>query len=189
MEVVAELTLFPHGAREGLPAAAVDITGEGDLPSVGEIMGPLSRVARPGVSLLWLRKVPWGSYQLDRRVHEFTYGLPHMQVVATADTVAEQWSNLQNIGWVVDVTALVDAPTTAAALTSETVQRATRFMPIVQEIVATKIADANLLPGVLGALANMWSCEHGTIYVRPEQALAAKQAVAAAGVFAARVRA
>lgn len=189
MQVSAELTLFPHGAREGLPAVAVDITGEGELPALADLLGPVARCARPGVSLLWLRTMPWGSHAADKRVHEFIFGLPHMQAIATADTRTERWSNLATLSWVIDITALVTEPTTTAALGNATIERAARYLPSVAEIVVREVHSANLVPGVLAALANMWSCDNGTIYVRPEQVPAATQAVAVAGVFAARVRA
>ena len=189
MQVAAELTLFPHGAREGLPAVAVDITGEGDLPALADLLGPVARHARPGVSLLWLRTMPWGSAAADKRIHEFLFGLPHIQAIATADTTTERWSNLATLSWVIDITALVTEPTTTAALGNATIERAARYLPSVAEIIVREVHSANLVPGILASLANMWSCDNGTIYVRPEQALAAKQAVAAAGVFAARVRA
>lgn len=188
MNVAAELTLFPHGAREGLPTVAVDITGEGDLPPLVDLLGPVARHARPGVSLLWLRTMPWGSAAADKRIHEFLFGLPHMQAIATADTTTEHWSNLATLSWVIDITALVTEPTTTAALGNATIERAARYLPSVAEIIVRQVHSANLVPGVLASLANMWSCDNGTIYVRPEQVPAATQAVAAAGVFAARVR-
>lgn len=188
MLVTAELILFPYGAREGLPVAAIDITGDGDLPTMNELMAPLSRAGRPGTGHLWLRNVPWGSYEFDRRIAEFTYALPAMAVLATADTTSTAWSNLMNIGWVLDATAQVSAPTTAAALRLQTVERSTLFMPAVQELVVTKIDSSNLLAPVLTSLANMWGVETGTIYVTPEQVQAATVAVAGAGGFAARVR-
>jgi hypothetical protein len=189
MNVAAELTLFPVGAREGLPAVAVDITGEGDLPALADLLGPVARCARPGVSLLWLRTMPWGSHAVDKRIHEFIFGLPHMQAIATADAKTERWSNLATISWVVDITALVVEPTTTAALGNATIERAALYLPSVAEIIVREVHSANLVPGVLAALANMWSCDNGTIYVRSVQVPAATQAVAVAGVFAARVRA
>lgn len=188
MQVAAELTLFPHGAREGLPTVAVDITGDGDLPALAGLLGPVARHARPGVSLLWLRTMPWGSPAFDKRIHEFLFGLPHMQAIATADTTTERWSNLATLSWVIDITALVTEPTTTAALGNATIERAARYLPSVAEIIVREVHSANLVPGILASLANMWSCDNGTIYVRPEQVPAATQAVAAAGVFAARAR-
>ena len=188
MNVSAELVLFPFGAREGLPAVALDITGDGPLPPIDEVLGHLSRVARPGVVTLWLRSIPWGSYETDKRVAEWTYAMPGMQAVATADTTATEWSNLQNVGWVIDATALVDKPTTQHALQAETIERATRYLPMVQEVVAQLVDSSNLLPGVLAQLANMFGCDNGTIYVTAEQQLAALVAVSGSGVFAARVR-
>jgi hypothetical protein len=188
VKVSTEICLFPYGAREGLPAAALDITGDGELPTMTEVLGPLSEVTRPGVVTLWLRTIPWGSYEVDKRIADWTYAMPHMVAVATADAATTEWSNLQNIGWVLDVTALVEQPTTAQALQSETVARATMYLPAVQEIVAQRVDSSNLMPGTLAALANMFNCDNGTIYVTEEQRRAALVAVSSAGIFAARVR-
>jgi len=173
--VTAESTLFPWGAREGLPCVALDITGEGDLPTMNELMDALGPVTRPGTTMLWLRDVPWGSHAFDKRIHELTYSLSHMAVVATADTKRTAWTNLQNVQWVLDATALVAEPTTSAELQAATV--------------VTRIHPSNLLHPILSALAKMWCCEVGTVYVTAEQVKAATMAVSIAGTFAARVRA
>jgi hypothetical protein len=187
--VTAESTLFPWGAREGLPCVALDITGEGDLPTMNELMDALGPVTRPGTTMLWLRDVPWGSHAFDKRIHELTYSLSHMAVVATADTKRTAWTNLQNVQWVLDATALVSEPTTSAELQAATVDRAHLYLPPVAEIVVTRIHPSNLLHPILSALAKMWCCEVGTVYVTAEQVKAATMAVSIAGTFAARVRA
>ena len=189
MNVTAEATLFPWGAREGLPCAAVDITGDGDLPTMNELMDALGPVARPGMTLLWLRDVPWGSHAVDKRIHEFAYALPHMAVVATADTRRTAWTNLQNVQWILDATALVSGPTTSAELQAATIDRAHLYLPPVAELVVIRIHSSNLLHPILSALAKMWCCDVGTIYVTAEQVKAATMAVSIAGTFAARVRA
>lgn len=189
MDVTAEATLFPWGSREGLPCVAVDITGEGDLPTADALVAATQHAARPGMSMLWIRAAPWGSYEFDKLVAEWTYGLPTMHVVATADIKQTRWSNLQNIGWVLDVTGLVKDPTNARLLEIQTVERSTLWMPVVQEIVVTEIDPSNILHPILTALVKMWSCETATLYVRPEQVRAATHAVSIAGAFAARVRA
>lgn len=189
MNVTAESTLFPYGAREGLPCVVLDVTGGGDLPNMSDLMGPASQVARPGTTMLWLRDVPWGSYEWDKRLAEFCYALPHMAVVATGDTTRTDWSNLQNIAWILDVTALVEKPTTSAELGCATVERSHLFLPPVAEIIVRRIDSTNLLHPILSALAKMWTCDCGTIYVTAEQLKAATMAVSIAGTFAARVRA
>lgn len=188
MQVAADLALFPWGAREGLPCTVVDITGDGELPTVADVVGAVDHVSRPGVTTLWLRDVPWGSYDFDKRVAEFTYALPHMSVVTTADTTSTRWTNLQNVGWVLDVTAVVEKPVTSYELNLQTIERSHLYMPAVQEIVARKVDPSNLLHPILSALAKMWTCENGTLYITPEQERAATLAAAISGVFAVRVR-